>query len=774
MSALRGIRVLDLTSGLAGSLSAGLMADFGADVVRVVTSATQRRADRPGEVFGDRGKMRMRLSGDSHCDRMTVHGMLERCDIVVVDDSGLAEAFGLKPAAMEGGRRIVLSLPSYREESEAWVGGKESAELLFALSGLATFQSSYSGDPVDAVYPYLLTAQGVWSAVCAIAALIERLSSGKGQRVVVGGAHALVAFVGYGYTRKDGDPDADRAVGPGGLNPLYTRFQASDGQWFFLGALGPKFGRRVLEVTDSLDLVDDPRISGRLDALWSDANTRWVTDRFRDLYASKPASHWVKMFGDADIPVALLNRREEWAEHPQIAANRLRVDAVDGELGRVSMPGLPVSAEKTPGSTDFRRDGFRDGRDDPTVLDQLWPAGSPDATGSARPPRSTGASGPLDGYRVVSLGTYVAGPYGAALLAELGADVIKVESPEGDPWRERGFGYNLGVRSLAVDMRQPGGRDALSRLIETSDVVMNNFRLGVMERLGLSCDRLQQLRPGIVDVAVTAYGEEGPLRLMPGYDVVLQAASGIMYAQGGDDEPVIVSLPIIDHTTAMFGALAAVLALYHSERTGEGQHISASLAATSVFVQLTEQVEYESRPPRRTGGSDFPGPGPLDRFYRVADGFVRIKTETLDPAALRTAGIEVSDAGMIDDPIASLGAALAQLPLTQALERLRAAGVPAVRERSMRFGGSDAELHADGLLSRRSMDTGETYSIIGRMADFSRTPRLHENRPSGLGEYSRAILSEVGVAEDTLDQLCASGAIVHGSRTDVTFMPPYR
>ncbi|OHV56744.1 hypothetical protein BCD48_43630 [Pseudofrankia sp. BMG5.36] len=161
--------------------------------------------------------------------------------------------------------------------------------------------------------------------------------------------------------------------------------------------------------------------------------------------------------------------------------------------------------------------------------------------------------GPLDGLRIASLGTFVAGPFAAALLAELGADVIKVEPPDGDPWRMNGFVYNRGTRSLAIDLSAAAGRATFDDVLRGTDVVMNNFRLGVMDRLGLGAKRLASLNPSLISVDVTAYGAAGPAAEKPGYDTVLQAAAGIMTAQGGRDEPVVVSLPVNDHTTAVVG-----------------------------------------------------------------------------------------------------------------------------------------------------------------------------------------------------------------------------
>jgi crotonobetainyl-CoA:carnitine CoA-transferase CaiB-like acyl-CoA transferase len=161
------------------------------------------------------------------------------------------------------------------------------------------------------------------------------------------------------------------------------------------------------------------------------------------------------------------------------------------------------------------------------------------------------------------MGTFVAGPYAGALLAELGADVIKVEPPGGDPFRANALVFNRGMRSLAVNLQAPAGVDAFRKLAAESDVVVEWLRPGVTAKLGIDYDSLAKTNPGIVTVSLSAYGEQGPLSGRPGVDMVVQGMSGMMSAQGGDSEPVANTIAIIDVTTAAMLALGAVLALLH-------------------------------------------------------------------------------------------------------------------------------------------------------------------------------------------------------------------
>jgi crotonobetainyl-CoA:carnitine CoA-transferase CaiB-like acyl-CoA transferase len=174
--------------------------------------------------------------------------------------------------------------------------------------------------------------------------------------------------------------------------------------------------------------------------------------------------------------------------------------------------------------------------------------------------------------RVLDLGAVIAGPYAGSLLAELGADVVKVEPPTGDSFRGPGFSaYNKGQRSLAIDLRRPQGRDAFLALARHADVVIDNYRPGVLARLGLDRDALAAVNPAIVSMSSTGFGDHGPLGEEAGFDPVLQAMSGMMRAQGGDDRPVFFSVPVNDVTTAASVALGVSAAVLHARRTGEGQ-----------------------------------------------------------------------------------------------------------------------------------------------------------------------------------------------------------
>jgi len=221
----------------------------------------------------------------------------------------------------------------------------------------------------------------------------------------------------------------------------------------------------------------------------------------------------------------------------------------------------------------------------------------------AGPPVDGADPRPLAGVRVLDLSGYIAGPYGCTLLADQGADVIKVEPPEGDNLRRypstltaegRAFiGVNRGKRGLTLDLKAPRGREVLMRLVDQSDVLVHNFRPAVPPRLGIDWTALHARNPRLICCALTGYGERGPLKDKAGYDQVLQAMTGLCAMQGPEGEPQIVYGSVVDYYAASLLAGAVASALYRRERTGVGVHVPVSLLRSALSMQSARMVWAE-------------------------------------------------------------------------------------------------------------------------------------------------------------------------------------
>jgi crotonobetainyl-CoA:carnitine CoA-transferase CaiB-like acyl-CoA transferase len=756
--ALHGIRVVEIATGIAGPMAAMLLADLGADVVQLEPPGGDPDRSRPGFAMWARGKTSVTLDPDEEQGRERARDLLHAADVCVAVPE-VADRWGVSAQAATAGnaRLVYLSVTPYLDTAP-WAGGHESNSLLSAAMGGSLRQSSHGGGPVDPVYPHLLYIQAIWAACCATAALVEREESGHGQVVTVGGVHAAMAASPLQMVVRPGVPDPDSAVGPGGHSLTYTRYRCADGRWLFLAALLPKFQKMALEVLGFTDLLDQAAVAG-LDAVVGPARRAELRPRFAAAFAGKDCADWETAFKAAGCPVAPLAEREHWLDHPQITAIGMAATVDDPDRGAIMMPGNPICLSATPA----RQPG-------PAPRLRSQAEGVPDWPRQPSPENDpVRCPGPLTGTRVLDAGVVLAGPYAGTLLAELGADVVKVEIPDGDSFRRQGFPYIRGQRGLALDLRSEAGRALFHQLARTADVVVDNYRPGVAHRLGVSYEQLREIKPDIISMSISAFGDSGPLRDEAGFDTVLQAMSGIMIAQGGGGEPVLLTLAVNDTAAALLTALGACAALFCRRRTGSGQRGSVSLAGASALMQCEELIRIEGRQAPQRGGPDFRGPGTCDRFYRTSDGWIRIQAES--PAA-------VAALAGLAGPQAPLGAALeryfAARSSAEAQAELDAAQVPAATARR------SSELVTDPMLARWSVHhqisagTGSDLHVSGRMASFSRTQRADALVPPGVGEHSLEILTEAGLSEQEVVRLIEAGVVRSGEPMTIAAVAPYR
>jgi crotonobetainyl-CoA:carnitine CoA-transferase CaiB-like acyl-CoA transferase len=763
--ALADIRVIDLSTGVAGPLAAMLMADFGADVIKAEPPSGDPARSRPGFAMWNRNKRSIVIDTETDAGRNRLRDLVGAADIVVRGGGNgpFEAAIDGDGAAAANPRLVFLDMPPFLGETP-WAGAGESAALLWARCGMALRQSSFDGGPIDPVFPYVLYLQGVWAATAAIAALIERQTSGHGQVVTVGGVHAALV-AGSGSMVIDPEVvEVPASFGPGGPNPMYTRYRCSDSVWIFLATLTPKFQERALVVLGLTALLTDERIGGRLDAMLAPANRVWVRQRFVETFERMSSAEWLQLLREADVPVGPLLVRDVWMDSPLLEAIGMRVELDDPERGAVVMPGNPINLVDTPATV--TRPAPRVGEDPAPTR---WDPVSPSTNGAP----VTGA--PLQGVRVLDLGTILAGPYTGTLLAELGADVIKIEIPAGDSWRERGMPYIRGQRGVAMDLRSESGREAFLTLVRAADVVVDNYRAGVLERLGIDYRQLAQEKPDIVAVSITGFGEGGPFSSEPAFDPLLQARSGMMIAQGGNSEPVMMTVAINDVTTAALATLGTVLALFHKARTGDGQKVWLSLAGTAAFAQCEEVLRVRNRPTPPIGGRDFRGPGPLDRFYSTSDGWVRLQVPGGELHRLQDAVILDESGRATDDELTELiSTRLASMTSADAIRHLTLAGVAAAPARRLSELSDDPEYQRWEIFNTLHREGASSLRVPGRYAHFSRSQHHETLTPPGVGEHTAEVLAEVGLSSDEIERLASDGAVHLGTPMVFRTMAAYR
>ncbi|MGH2625965.1 MAG: CoA transferase, partial [Anaerolineales bacterium] len=313
--------------------------------------------------------------------------------------------------------------------------------------------------------------------------------------------------------------------------PNYRLYECADGKWFFLGTLTQQFFLKALAATDMMHLMALDEVQGEFTNLLKQPGLGIAIPAMEARFKEKPRDEWLRILHEAGAPRGPVGDREEWFAGETVAANEMRVELEDEVLGKVVLPGVSLKLSETAGSVRHLPQPLST-----TAEESEW---AETRTGERTSPLRPGAPspvpnhGPLAGVRVLDLGAFIAGTFAPAVLSQWGADVIKVEPPEGDAFRTYGLGfvgYNRGKRSLSLDLKRPEGRALFLDLVRKSDVVLDNYRVGVRERLGIDYASLAAVNPRIISVSVTGYGPKGPLAVDPGFDPLIQARSGMMQA----------------------------------------------------------------------------------------------------------------------------------------------------------------------------------------------------------------------------------------------------
>ncbi|OGP50999.1 MAG: hypothetical protein A2Y79_00150 [Deltaproteobacteria bacterium RBG_13_43_22] len=378
---------------------------------------------------------------------------------------------------------------------------------------------------------------------------------------------------------------------------------------------------------------------------------------------------------------------------------------------------------------------------------------------------------PLEGFRVIDLTTMINGPVAAMLLSDMGAEVIKIEPPDGDPWRPMlgGFlAYNRGKRAISINMKKEEGKEIARKLIAKADVLVENARWGVWHRLGLDYDSVIKINPDIIYLTVTGHGTSGPFVNMPGYDPLLQARSGQMVGQGGKDcPPVFYVVPLNDVASPMLGAYGAALALLQRLRTGKGQHVIMSLTNASICLQAMELMDYPGLEHINKGGDRLIGLNAAISHYQTLDkrwlmlycpqehqwqGLCRAlgREELLFDLRFATPEKRAEN----DKALAELLAkTLGERPAEYWLEVLSQADVP------VSLGQVNEELLEDPHCLENGFFEERDHPQLGWVKHHGITPRFSDMtgiiRRTGplLGQHTAEVLAELGYTQEEIDRL---------------------
>jgi crotonobetainyl-CoA:carnitine CoA-transferase CaiB-like acyl-CoA transferase len=395
-------------------------------------------------------------------------------------------------------------------------------------------------------------------------------------------------------------------------------------------------------------------------------------------------------------------------------------------------------------------------------------------------------SGPLQGIRVVEIGTLIAAPFAARLMAEFGAEVIKIEAPEtGDPlrkWRKLHEGTSLwwylqsrNKKSICVNLKSADGVDIVKRLAADADVVIENLRPGALEKLGLGWETLHAINPKLTMVRISGYGQSGPYRDRPGFGAIGEAMGGIRYTTGEvDGAPARVGVSLGDSLASLHGVIGALMSLLRVKTgQGEGQVVDVSLVESvfNLMESLIPEYDLLGHVRERSGGA-LPGIAPSNTYPTEDDGYVVIAGNSDpifkrlmqligradladDPALARNDG-RVQHCAMLDQAIAAWTSNHSTEDVLVALER---AEVPAGRIYSVADIVADPHYQAREMLLQAELPGGASVKMPGIVPKLSDTPGEVRWQGPALGEHTGSVLSELGFASEDIERLRREGAV---------------
>ncbi len=395
-------------------------------------------------------------------------------------------------------------------------------------------------------------------------------------------------------------------------------------------------------------------------------------------------------------------------------------------------------------------------------------------------------SAALHNIRVIDLSRILAGPYATMLLADYGAEVIKVEQPgQGDgtrqwgpPWVEGESAYFLSVnrnkKSITLDLKSDAGREILKKLVADADVFIENFKVGDMERLGLDYETLSQLNPGLIYCSVSGYGQTGPYRKRPGYDFMIQAQGGIMSVSGSaNGEPHKVGVAIVDITAGLFASNAILAALHHREKTGDGQYIDVALLDTQVawLANVAHNYFATEETPKRYGNAH-PNIVPYETFP-TSDGYLALAVGS--DGQFRKFCLAVDRQDLWDDERYRTNAGRVEhrkelVPVLQEHFRTRSteiwiallvdAGIPVSPINDIPTILNDPQIIERDMIQEVTHSTAGKIKVLGPVAKLSKTPAQITSAPPALGADTATLLHEyLNYSSEEIAKLHEDGVI---------------
>ena len=772
---LAGLRVIDCTTGTAGTRVGGGLADYGADVIWVERPGGDPLRDGLAVEYSvyNRGKRGVELDLTTDEGRAALDGLLRAADVMISSwRPGVADNLGIGYAQLhERHPHLVVCEVSgfgadgpYRD-----IPGLES--LVFGVVGVTAEQVGVREAPIYVGLPFASLGAAYMAQIGILAALHRRVTDGHGRHVETSLVDGTLAYLGMVWSDSD-DPSAAPRLNPGGRRLVSRTFLCADDEYLGVhtGAVGAF--DRFIEVVGLRDEIPMPESGSSMALALTADQVVTMRDRIPEIFLTRTREEWLRVLLDADVCAIPVLRPGEAFDEPQARHNNMVVRVDDPVLGAVEQVAPPAKFSAMPPAAPQRAP--RAGEHTQAVLAEY-----------RNLPAQTAPAGPsdtrplLDGFHIVDFGAYYAGPYSSRLLADLGADVVKVETLAGDQLRglARCFrSAQAGKRAISVDLKDAELRDAVGALIAQADAVTHNMRPGAAERLGIGyrdvCDR----NPAVIYLDSPPWGVSGPRMAMQSFAPLVSGIVGASYEVAGQFNEPLFPAGNEDPGSGLLGAFAILAALYARDRGAGGTFIensqfNATFAHVAHIVRRCADgtvVNSDRLDPLQFGVSA------TDRIYTAADGWISFAASgrAVVPALERLLG-----RGSTSEPsFATLGARQEHdLELTSELtevfgrhdlewikDRLAGTGAGAVRPVSE---NNCAAYHREPENQRSGRIASVADPALGVIREIAQLVRVgdaavvpHVLAP-GLGQHTDEVLSGIGYQAADIDKWRARGAI---------------